>query len=489
MSIDEQGTILEWNPQAESVFGWSRKEAVGRKLKETIIPPSFRDLHEEGLRRFLTSGEGPYLNRRVELVAQHKNGHQLPVEISISPLRVGKRYEFNAFLHDIRARKASEAQIRFHAWLLAMVHDAVVSANDRFVVTFWNPAAERLYGWTEDEVLGRRLFDFLPTEVLGATPRSALRRLVKTGEFRGEFLQRRKDGRIVPVEVTAMVLRDARRHVTGYVCVGRDISSRKEAEAALVRAQVELEDRVRERTAQLSSTNRDLQTLLHAISHDLTEPLRTIESFGQLLRERHGRELAAEGRHLLHRMVRAADRLRRFLGDITLLSRFRSGECRAREVDGHEVVSLALARLEERIRQTGAKISVRGQLPRLAVEPTWATEALYNLLSNALKFTHGGRPPEVEVGPYPPVGLPSPTVGFVVRDRGPGVPDDLKERIFMLFQRGVDREVEGTGAGLAIVRQVAERHGGSAWVHPRVGGGSEFYVTFAAHRRREGGGD
>jgi signal transduction histidine kinase len=138
------------------------------------------------------------------------------------------------------------------------------------------------------------------------------------------------------------------------------------------------------------------------------------------------------------------------------------------------IVAEALDRFADRIRTSGARIAVNGDMPELPVHRTWAVEALSNLLSNALKFTRDGEAPEIEIGAY----LGDEGAGICVRDRGPGVPAELQEKIFKLFQRGVGREIEGTGAGLAIVREIARRHGGEAFVRPRSGGGSEFVVTF-----------
>ena len=114
----------------------------------------------------------------------------------------------------------------------------------------------------------------------------------------------------------------------------------------------------------------------------------------------------------------------------------------------------------------------------------WATQAISNLIADALKFTSNGHAPDIEVALYQPRDgeLAS---GIVVRDRGPGVAPEHAERIFQLFQRAVGREVEGTGAGLAIVQRVAERHGGQAWVQPREGGGSEFFITFGVAHTSE----
>ena len=152
------------------------------------------------------------------------------------------------------------------------------------------------------------------------------------------------------------------------------------------------------------------------------------------------------------------------------------------EVSSEDIVRDVLGRLETRIQETGAKVRVQEGLPRLQVDRTWATQAIYNLVVNALKFTRHSQPPEVEIAPYVEAGG-SKAIGIVVCDRGPGVPPEQRERIFQLFQRAVGREVAGTGAGLAIVKQVAQRHGGDAWVEPRAGGGSVFVITFAKMER------
>ena len=229
---------------------------------------------------------------------------------------------------------------------------------------------------------------------------------------------------------------------------------------------------------EIAAKNRDLKTLLYVISHDLKEPLRTIESFSSLVSKRYAERLDEKGQDFLRRIVRGVDRLRRLLDDLLMLSRAREMEPPVEEVDGAEVVNEALNRLEAMIKRTGAQIQVAKDLPRIRADETWATQALYNLIANALKFTNGGAVPEVEIAPYRPDKGNSRGTGLVVRDRGMGVPLEHAERIFQLFQRAVGREIDGTGAGLAIVREIAERHSGHAWVRPRQGGGSEFIITF-----------
>jgi signal transduction histidine kinase len=240
--------------------------------------------------------------------------------------------------------------------------------------------------------------------------------------------------------------------------------------------------RVQERTTELSKKNRDLETLLYVTSHDLREPLRSIENFSRMVHDRYADRLDDKGRDFLQRVVRGARRMDQLMTDVLALSRAQRMELPAEEVEGESIVREALRQLEDKIKETGATVRVVKNLPRLQGNRTWATQGVYNLIANALKFRRNGdsEAPEVEIAPYQPSVEDGPVVGIVVRDRGPGVAPEHAERIFQLFQRAVGREVEGTGAGLAIVRQVAERHGGRAWVQSREGGGSEFILTFGA---------
>jgi K+-sensing histidine kinase KdpD len=248
----------------------------------------------------------------------------------------------------------------------------------------------------------------------------------------------------------------------------------------------EIAERGRAR-AEIAAKNRDLETLLYVTSHDLREPLRAIENFSRIVNDRYQDRLDEKGQDFLRRVIQGAQRLNRLLDDILTLSRSQRMGVPVEEVDGETIVSEALKRLEGKINATNAWIRVVKDFRGLRVDKTWATQAVYNLIANALKFTRNGEAPDVEIAPYRSRGPAARVVGIAVRDRGPGVAPEHAERIFQLFQRAVGREIEGTGAGLAIVRQIAERHGGSAWVEPRPGGGSEFIITFTQGGDLEGG--
>ena len=223
--------------------------------------------------------------------------------------------------------------------------------------------------------------------------------------------------------------------------------------------------------------NRDLETLIYVVSHDLREPLRGIESFSRLIYERYLDRLDEKGKDFLRRIVFSSMRLDRLLDDITMLSRVQRAEPPDSPVAGRELVMEALSRLEAVTKSKGAEITVARDLPLLWVNRTWGTQAIFNLIGNALKFSLPEQAPIIEVRGYRAEN--GDQEGVQILDRGPGIKPEHVERIFKLFQRAVGREVEGTGAGLAIVKQIAERHRGKVWYEPREGGGSCFTLTFA----------
>ena len=206
-----------------------------------------------------------------------------------------------------------------------------------------------------------------------------------------------------------------------------------------------------------------------------------------MVNDRYRDRLDEKGQDFLRRVIMGSQRLNRLLDDILVLSRSQRMGAPTEEVDGESIVLETIKRLEGKINATDAQIHVAKDFGGLRVDKVWATQAVYNLIANALKFTRDGEAPDIEIAPFRPEGPNAGVSGIVVRDRGPGIPPEHAERIFQLFQRAVGREVEGTGAGLAIVRQIAERHGGNAWVEQREGGGSEFVITFGQNVPVEGG--
>lgn len=227
--------------------------------------------------------------------------------------------------------------------------------------------------------------------------------------------------------------------------------------------------------AALQERNHDLQMLLHIISHDLREPLRGIRGLSSLLSDRYQEKLDDGGQDILQRIEISGQRLDVLIRDLNLFTRAQSGTVLDERVALGDAVESALDRLRSRIEATEASITVSSDLPTVTGDPNWITQAIFNLVSNAIKYAPAGEPPMIEIHPYTKDGA----VGLVVRDRGIGVEPESRESIFELFRRGANAGTDGTGTGLAIVKATAIRHGGDAWVELRAGGGSEFHISFA----------
>jgi PAS domain S-box-containing protein len=469
ISVSLDGTVRTWNDGAQRMFDYGSDDIVGRPI-HSIIPA---ELHAEETGILERMAKGERIDN-YETIRFTKDRTAVDVSLSASPIRdsQGTVIGIAKIVRDVTARKRTEAALRQKSRLIELSHEPIFAWTVGGGIIEWNRGCEQLYGFTRAEAMNRQCHDLLST-VFPEPLHEVMAKVTLTGEWTGELLQRTKDHREVLVESRwGCVEQDGRRIMLE---TNRDITERKKAELVLIKK------------------NKDLETLLHVTSHDLKEPLRAIEGFSQLMLERYADRLDATGVDYLRRVVRATQRLDRLLSDILELSRAQRMQPPMEEVDAEVLVKEALSRLDTRMKETGATVQIIAALPRLQVNRMWATQGLYNLLSNALKFTRDGDAPQIEIAPYQAPVSEASVAGIVVKDRGPGVPPRHAKRIFMLFQRAVGRDVEGTGAGLAIVRQVAERHGGQAWVQPRAGGGSEFVITFARrlttttedHRRHE----
>jgi light-regulated signal transduction histidine kinase (bacteriophytochrome) len=260
-------------------------------------------------------------------------------------------------------------------------------------------------------------------------------------------------------------------------------------------ARDELEVRVRERTAELATanehlrqstlelerSNRELQDFAFVASHDLQEPLRKIQAFGDRLRGKHGEALGPEGIDYLERMQRAAHRMHVLINDLLTFSRVASKGQPFVTTDLGQIAREVLSDLEVRVEQTGGRVEI-GDLPTLDADPLQMRQLLQNLIGNAMKFHRAGAPPHVRVSGSVLTDGP-PRARIVVADDGIGFDMKYLDRIFTPFQRLHGRqEYEGTGMGLAVCRRIVERHGGTLTAESAPGEGSRFLVTLPVHQ-------
>ena len=189
LGMDEQGRITEWNAQAETMFGWKRDEAVGRLLSDILIPMRYRSDHEEGLRRFLTSGEGPLLNRRVELVAANRTGGEFPVEVSVAPFRIGGAWAFSGFVRDLVDRKnAEEAFRRYREMEMELAHANRVAAMGQMSASIAHEVNQPIAAAIMNANAALRWLGADPPDL--EEVRQALNRIVANGNRAAEVISR-----------------------------------------------------------------------------------------------------------------------------------------------------------------------------------------------------------------------------------------------------------------------------------------------------------
>ena len=366
--------------------------------------------------------------------------------------------------------RASEARYR-----------ATVEASDDLIsrmladgrLTFVNDAYCRYYRRDREDLLGRRFTDFLPD-----AERAPLQQLWARVETEGDASYEHRSidphGSVRWHVWSRRAVRDSEGGLLEYQCVAHDITARKIAEDKLQGLNVELEERVRQRTSDLEVAVRELESFSYSVAHDLRAPLRSIDGFGQILTERLGPAADAETVHLLARIRQRAQDMGVLIDDLLTLAQVARTDIERTRIDLSSTAADCIAALRraepgrdiEIVIQPGMEASADAGLLRIA---------LLQLLDNAWKFTRYVEKPRIEIGVTRKLNQ---AVAYV-RDNGAGFDMAYVERLFTAFRRLHAGELSGTGIGLAIVQRVVKRHGGQLWAESAPSQGATFYFTLA----------
>ena len=403
-------------------------------------------------------------------------------------------------------KRAEEALRESEARFRAVVDNSptkihIKDAEGRY--TLVNPLAEKLFGFTDEEARGKTSYDIFPKEVADAF--TAHDRAVVESRETVEEVEHftLEDGEHTYLTVKFPIL-DGQGGVAGVAAIGTDITMRKQAEEALRESERTLQERVvklKEARRRLKSyakelvrSNEELEQFAYVASHDLQEPLRKVQAFGDRLMKRYSDALGEDGQDYIVRMQDAAGRMQTLIQSLLNFSRVATKGQPFIPVNLNELMKSILSDLEIPIQETGARVKV-ANLPTIDADPSQMRQLFQNLIGNALKYRRENVPPKIELASeFVSIesGTPKNRHGGLcqikVLDNGIGFEEQYAERIFGIFQRLHGREqYEGTGVGLAITRKIAERHGGSITANGRPGEGATFTVILpVSHPTSEG---
>lgn len=481
------GGINDVNPFLVELLGFSRDEMLGKTVGE--LSP-FKDI--EGNQAMLERLQRTGFVRYEDLPLQARDGRKMEVEFVSNVYEDGGKKVIQCNIRDITERKRTEMVSFQLAAIVASSDDAIIGRDLRGVVTSWNAAAEREFGYAASEMIGHSIARLIPPERQEEEVK-ILEQIVRGKSVRHfETMRLRKDGSTFNVSVTVSAIKDSSGKIIGASKVVRDITTRKKAEETIHRLNAELEQRVTQRTAELEAANKELESFSYSVSHDLRAPLRAVDGFSQAVLEDYGPQLPEDGRRCLQTIREGAQRMGRLIDDLLTLSRLGRLPLSKRAVETGDLVRAVLEDLSPQREGRQIEVSV-AELPVCQGDAVLLKQVWINLLSNAFKYTRRREKAVIEVGcKREPIaaedhGGPEKKTNenvYFVRDNGTGFDMRYADKLFGVFQRlHREEEYEGTGVGLAIVQRVVHRHGGRVWAEAAEDRGATFYFTLGEESR------
>ncbi len=517
--MDGDGLITAWNRRAETMFGWSQAEAIGRDMCGLIIPARLRSEHEEGMQRFLSAGERAEANSRIEITALRRDGQEFLAELAICPLQLEDGWAFGAFVRDITARKYNE-QVQAATFLCSEAAHSTHNLDELFDVVC--PAignllsAKSFHLALRDSATGLLSHcytrDFEETSAsLTAQGKRYMERVSETGTperagRNGLALEgEEEDWLCVPLRSTEGTLGviGVRNGATGVhygeeqervlVFVSTQIAmavERKKAQQHLQLSHEQLERRVQERTGELSKAKETAEAATRAksqflanMSHEIRTPLNGVIGMTSLLL---AHDLGPEELEFAETIKLSGEALLTVVNDILDFSKIEAGKFHLDAIEFsprtvlEEAIEVIAVNAHRKVLELTLEVDP-GFPAHVSGDPARLRQTILNLLSNAVKFTDQG---EIRLRARQQAREGNEVELYIeVNDSGIGVAPEVQERLFESFMQAdssTTRRYGGTGLGLAISKQLVQRMGGRIGVRSKPGQGSSFWFTIRA---------
>ncbi len=531
VTMDRSGVVTGWNPQAETTFGWTGDEAVGRRVDEVLIPRRHRAAHKDGLARYLATGEARVLNKRIELDALHRSGHEFPVELSITPIGTGAGLAFTAFLRDITDRKLADARLQTQLDRLHLLEEitravgqrldtssifqvAVRALEDRLPADFvgicrYHPDKHALtvaHVGVGSAPLGHDLGMDEQAEVpidqngLSRCLAGALVYEPDVREVDFPFPQRLARQGLRSLVITPLIIEKqvfgvllaARTVEHGFVSSDCEFLKQLGEHIALAAHQAQLRENLQRAYDDLRQTQqavleqerlRAIGQMASGIAHDINNAISPVALYTQSLLERQ-HELIPDVRDYLEIVGRVVKDISATVSRMRDFYRPDEGVAEHEPVDLNvlvpQVVELTRARWSDMPQRRGVVITVSSaletDLPRVMGNPAELREALTNLIFNAVDAMPGGG--AITVRTQTLAAGKARRVRLEVGDTGAGMDEETRRRCLEPFF--TTKGERGTGLGLAMVHGAAQRHKAELGIDSAPGEGARIRIDFAA---------
>jgi PAS domain S-box-containing protein len=457
--LDLEGRYVNINRAYSHKCGYEPEEMIGMEWPITVHPDDFEML-VLAYQEMLISG-------KVEAEARgvRKDGSLFYKQVTMVKAcdEQGIFNGHHCFMKDITDRKLTETALQESEFryrqIVELAEEGIWVIDSDAVTTYVNHAMARMLGYSELEMLGRSIFDFMDEQEQQETNEYVERRKQGIGE-KHESKLKSKDGKDVWTYISSSPVIDEQGNMRSSCALVYNITERKESEQQMLQL-----------TTELKRSNEELEQFAYVASHDLQEPLRAITSYTQLLAQRYQGNLDAKADKYINYVVDGATRMQQLINDLLAYSRTGRGQ-EFEWVDCNDVVQQSLSNLQIAIAEKKAIVACE-EMPTLMADEFQLVQLFQNLIANAVKFCCENIP----LIHIDAVRSESEWL-FSVRDNGIGIAPEYADRIFIIFQRlHSRREYSGTGIGLSMCKRIVERHGGRIWVESQEGEGATFYFT------------
>jgi PAS domain S-box-containing protein len=452
-----QGIITSWNLAAQKTFGYTESEAVGQHIS-LIIPPE-RLSEEDFIIEQIANGKKI---DHFETIRYGKNGQEVHLSVTVSPVVDvnGKIIGASKVARDISAIRQAAEKKGMLAAIANTSDDTIVSKTLEGTITSWNQAAEKMFGYKEEEALGKHISLIIPPERLDEE--TFIINEVSRGNKVDHFntVRRAKDGRLVPITLSVSPILDDNGKIIGASKIARDISDH----LALQEEKARLYDEIK-------ALNDKKDEFIGLASHELKTPLTSIQGYLQIL----SNDIAEERRkEFLRRTSQQVKKLNNLVSDLLDISKIQAGKLQFNPApfdlcqvvrDAIELITYSNNNHTVHLQTDVKELTLNGDSQRVE-------QVILNLLTNAIRYAPG----VFEIIVY--ISEENGVAKVGVRDRGIGIPEDKLNEVFSRFYRITEnKNVSGLGLGLYLSQQIIERHHGRIWAESKVGEGSVFYFT------------